>query len=178
MYDKFKIEAGGDQFMCSNCKKSSSEYYELLLQLKFIGFDNIDTLKEEVFSIVENNFNGVNKIEEKDKGFYFYFRSHGLMGKISNVFGKKYFIYEKRSKKIVGRDRLTTKDKCRYTLGIDIINLHKGDRVMIKGIEYYIKAINFNKVLILRDLKTGDKRQDTYAKIKDYFQLIEKNYKN
>ena len=173
MFDEFKIEMETEQFMCVDCKKSSSEYYELLLQLKFVGFEDIDSMKEEVFNIVESNFRGVNKIEEKENGFYFYFRNHGLMNKITNIFSKKYLIDEKRSKKIVGRDRLTTKDKCRYTLGIDIINLKKGDKVSIKGIEYNLKAINNNSTLILREAITGAKKQVSYHIIKDYFRKIE-----
>ncbi len=175
MFDKFKIEVDMEQMMCSNCKKSSSEYYELLIQLRTKYFKNEDEIKEEIFNLIEKhlgNLNCINKLEEVDNGFDIYFRTHGIMNKISSIFSKKYMCDEKRSKKLIGRDQLVSKDKYRYFMSLSLINIQKGDKLLIKGEEYFVKAINANSVLILNDAKTGAKRQETYSIVKDYLKKL------
>jgi len=165
-----------NQKMCNNCKKVSEEYYELKLQIRFIYFEDINILdkkKEEIEKLVEKRFNTINKMEEVENGFDFYFREHGEMNKINNLLNKRYFYEEIRTKKIVGHDFLTSKDIWRYTQLIRIINLNVRDEISVKGKDYYIKAFNHND-LVLRSLDNGSKKVVTYSIVKDYLKLIRK----
>ena len=100
------------------------------------------------FKKLLKDFDSVNKLEELDNGFDIYFRSYGEMGKISRIFTKYFLCDEKRSKTLVGRDQLISKDKYRYFMSIHLINLEKGDKIAIKGEEFTIKAINNNTLII------------------------------
>ena len=172
MKDKIHIDFSMEQQMCNSCKKSSSEYYELKLQIRFTYFNNIDIIKEEVKDFVYNNLDGINKEEELPNGYDFYFKSLGYKNKISKLFNKKYFAEEIISKKIVGHNFLETKDIWRYTQLINIINLKVGDYITIKGEKYYIKALN-KKDLVLRHFKTGAKKVVSYTISKEYIQKID-----
>jgi NMD protein affecting ribosome stability and mRNA decay len=176
MKDEIRVEFNMEQKMCSDCKKSSSEYYELKLQLRFNYFNNVDNIKKEIFNLIINKFNKINKFEEINNGFDFYFRDHGEMNKIAHLFNKRYFIEEKRSRKIIGHDFLKTKDIWRYTQLISIINLNIEDIISIKGENYYVKAFNKND-LVLRKLDTGAKKVVSYSIVKDYLKILDKKIK-
>jgi hypothetical protein len=192
-----------EQQMSSNAKRLGDEYFELKLQLRFRYFDQKDLHESSIIpkkdkygnvvlddkgkeimvkqkpilkkfgDIVEKEFNGINKVEELDNGFDFFFGSLGEMSKISRYFGKYFLVENKHSKKIVGKDFLKFKDIWRHTLLISVLNLNVGDKVRIKGEEYYIKAFN-KKEMVLREWNTGAKEVVSYTKVKDYFELIEK----
>lgn len=171
--DSFRIELDMEQMMCSSCKKSSSEYFEMVLHLRYKYFNDNMKLKEESIKILENNFNSINKIEEIENGFDVYFKDHGQMGKINNLFNKKYNVcFEKRSSKIMGKDNLTSKDLFRHFQSLTIVNINRGDKVRIKGEDYYIKAINKGGKLILRRLDNGAKEVMSYSIIEEYFSII------
>ncbi|MCA9495423.1 MAG: hypothetical protein KC589_00635 [Nanoarchaeota archaeon] len=172
MKDSFRIEMELEQKMCSNCKKSSTEYFELKLQLRFKYYKNIDLIKKEVFSRLEKNFDSINRLEELDNGFDIYFRSYGEMNKISRLFNKYYLCDEKRSKKLIGRDNLVSKDKYRYFQSIILINLVKGNKVIIKGEEFVLKAINGKDMVLIKE-EDGSKKVISYTIVKNYFELIE-----
>lgn len=172
MFDEFRVEIDMEQKMCSNCKKSSTEYYELLLQIRFVYFNNVDEIKKEVFDIIDKNFFGINKFEELDNGFDVYFRDHGHMNKVLSVFQKKFMVEEKRSKKLIGRDKLISKDKYRYFQSITIINLKKGDIVQIKGERYLVRNIQNNDIYLMQE-DNGSKKMVSYSIIKDYFMKID-----
>jgi len=172
MKDKIHIDFLMEQQMCKTCKKTSSEYYELKLQIRFTYFNDLDTIKDSVKSTIYKNLDGINKEEELDNGFDFYFRSVGVKNKILKIFNKKYFVDETITKKIVGHNFLESKDVWRYTQLINIINLKNNDKVSVKGEDYYIKAFN-KKDLVLRHLKTGAKKVVSYNISKDYISKIE-----
>lgn len=201
--DSIRVEFEMEQQMSPQAKRFSDEYYELKLQLRFSYFSDEelhnDIMKEKrdkfgnivvdgnnrpvmikqkaimnkFAKLVEKEFSGINKVEELAKGYDFFFGSLGEMGKISRYFNKYFLVESKHSKKIVGKDFLKFKDIWRHTLLINILNLEVGDKVRIKGTEYYIKAFN-KKELVLREWESGAKEVVTYAKIKDYFELLEK----
>lgn len=176
MKDLFRIEMELEQKMCGNCKKSSTEYYELKFQLRFKYYEDMDFMKKEVYSKLEKNFDSINKIEELDNGIDIYFRSHGEMGKVSRLLNKFYLCDEKRSRKLIGRDNLVSKDKYRYFQSITLVNLFKGDEVSIKGEEFIIKAIN-GKNLVLINKLDGSKKVIGYSIIKEYMDLVKKRVK-
>ena len=189
--------------MSSNAKRLGDEYYELKVQLRFSYFDQKELSEDSIVTkkdkygnvvldenekpimvkqkailkkfgdIVEKEFRGINKVEELNNGFDFFFGSLGEMSKISRYFNKYFLVDIKHSKKIVGKDFLKFKDIWRHTLLINLLNLNVGDKVRIKGSEYYIKAFN-KKEMVLREWDTGSKAVITYAKAKDYFELLEK----
>lgn len=173
MKDKIRVEFEMKQMMCNGCKKSSSEYYELKLQLRFTYFEDVNIIREEIVNLLNKNFNTINKVEELDVGCDIYFASLGEINRISKLFNKKYFTEEKRSRKIVGYNFLESKDIWRHTILINIINLEVGDEVSIKGENYYIKAFNKNE-LVLRDLIYGAKKVVNYSIVKDYLKLLNK----
>ena len=90
--DELRVEMEMEQKMCSSCKKSSSEYYELLLQIRFIYFEDMMNIKDKALTRILDTFNTVNRLEERDNGFDIYFRSHGEMNKIHSLFVKDYLI--------------------------------------------------------------------------------------
>ena len=172
--DHIHMEVEMQQQMSSRTKKSGEEYYELKFQLRLTYFDDIEEKKKYFFDLVTKQFEGINNFEEKDNGFDFYFRDLNQLNRISKYFEKYYFCENKHSKKIVGYNFLESKDIWRHTLYINILNLSSGDKVLVKGEEYYIKAFN-KKDLVLRQTKTGAKKVYTFSIIKDYFELVEKN---
>lgn len=174
MIDKIRVEFEMEQTMSPNSRRSSEEYYELKLQVRFKYFEDSDLIIPKVNKLVISKLEGINKIEELNNGFDIYFRSHGLKHQISRLFNKYFLCEEKYSKKIVGKDALATKDIWRHTLLINVLNLNSGDKVQIKGEEYYIRALNKND-LVLRQCENGGKKVVSYNKISEYFKLIEKN---
>jgi NMD protein affecting ribosome stability and mRNA decay len=173
MKEIIHIETEMEQQMCNSCKKISPDYYELKVQLRYKYFkeEEIEDIKKETIEIIKNNFNNINKIEENDGGFDIYLRNKSSINKVSSLFNKKYLVEEKRSKKIVGRNFLESVDIWRYIILINIINLKKGDKISIKGENYYIKAFN-HKDLVLRNLENGTKKVISYNIAKDYLQKL------
>ena len=174
MIDRFRIEQNMDQIQCDTCKRINPEYYEMTLQLKFEFFDNIMELKEECMKILMDNFTTINKIDEANDGYFVFFRDHGQMNKIATLFGRRWLILDKRSAKIMGQDKMTQKSLFRHTQNLTLVNINTKDIVQIKGIEYWIKAINKGGTLILRRMDDGAKHQCTYKMVKDYFKLVKK----
>lgn len=172
MKDQIRIEFPLEQKMCINCKKNSPEYYQLKLQIRFIFFKNLDVIKKEILELINNYFKKINKYIELENGFDIFFQNKEDITKIIKLFQKKYLCEEIKSKKIVGRDFLTMKDIWRYVLLINIINLKKGDKISIKGKEYYIKTLN-NNDLILRGILKGEKKVISYSIAKNYLKLLE-----
>jgi NMD protein affecting ribosome stability and mRNA decay len=174
MIDKFRIEHNMEQVLCNTCKRINPEYHEMILQLKYEFFDNVLEMKAISLKILMDNFNTINKIDEADDGYTVYFRDHGQMNKIATLFGRRWLILDKRSAKIMGQDKMTQKSLFRHTQLLTLVNLKTKDTVLIKGIEYWIKAINKGGTLVLRRTDNGKKHQVTYKMIKDYFQLVKK----
>jgi hypothetical protein len=69
---------------------------------------------------------------------------------------------------------MTQKSLFRHTQLLTLVNLNTKDTVQIKGVEYWIKAINKGGTLILRRTDNGAKFQSTYKMVKDYFYLVKK----
>ena len=174
-----RVEFEMEQKMCSNCRKISPEYYELKVQIRSIYYDDLELIKQEIINLIRKHFVGttINKLTELDNGFDIYFASRGLINKVSSIFQKRYLVEEKRTKKIVGRNFLESKDIWRYVLLLNIINLGKGDQISVKGEEYYIKALNGHD-LVLRHCVNGSKKVISYEISKEYLKLIDKNAKN
>lgn len=180
-----KEELEEDHIIIKRDKYGNPKYKELVDSNGEVILDEKGEPKKEIIKIkeegilhkfgklVEKQFDGINKIDELDKGFDFFFASLGSMHKVSRYFNKYYYVDDKHSKKIVGKNFLESKDIWRHTLLINVINLDIGDRVRIKGIDYYIKAFN-KKEMVLRNWEDGSKEVVTYAKVRDYFELVEK----
>jgi NMD protein affecting ribosome stability and mRNA decay len=184
MNEEFRIELEMEQRMCKACRKSNSEYYEMVLHLRYKFFEMaykglegeeaILLVKEECMKVL-NEFNSINKLEEVDNGFDVYFKDHGQMNKLLTLFGRRFkVLVEKRTNKIMGRDNLTSKDLFRHFQSLILINLNKGDLVQIKGEEYKIKAINKGGQLVVLKEENGAKKIVSYEMIQDYFQLLKK----
>jgi NMD protein affecting ribosome stability and mRNA decay len=173
MKDLFRLELEMEQKMCSICKKSSSEYWNMQSQIRFKYFEDILKMKETVYNLLMKGNLSINKLEELDNGFDIYFRTNSDMNKVSSLFSN-FLITEKRSKKLMGKDQLLSKDVYRYFQCITLINVRVNDHVAIKGEKYYIKAINKGGLLVLRGLEKGEKKVISYSMIEDYFQLLDK----
>lgn len=176
MKDVIKVEFEMEQQMSPMAKKGDSDYFEHQLQLRFrhLDLENEELVmseKEKAMKILTNNFNTINKIDELDNGFDVYFGNHSSMNKLLNLFSKDYLVEEKRSRTLTGVDQLKSINRYRYYQSIGLIYLKRGDKVMIKGIPYYIKALNKND-LVLRHLENGSKKVVSYVIVKDYLELI------
>ncbi len=174
MKDKFKVKINIKQEMCFSCKKISPEYFQLKLQLRYLYFNDIENIKNETINLIEKNFNTINKLQELDNGFDIFFRNKNEINKLSTLFLKKYLIEEKRSKKIVGRNFLESKDIWRHIILINIINLKKGDLITIKGEKFNIKALNHNNLVLINSFN-GSKKVIAYKLAKNYLKLINKD---
>ncbi len=173
MKDVFRLELDMEQKMCSICKKSSSEYWNMQSQIRFRYYDEILDIKEKAYKLLTKENLSINKLEEVDNGFDIYFRSNSEMNKVTSLFSD-FLTIEKRSKKLMGRDQLASKDVYRYNQSITLLNIRVKDHISIKGEEYYIKAINKGGVLVLRGLEKGEKKVVSYSMVEDYFKLLEK----
>ena len=129
--DKFRIEIVMDQELSAHSKKASTEYYELKVQFRCKYFEqtddlkpvtnkSMDEIKTEIHEMMYKNFNTINKLEDLDNGFDFFLRSLRDLEKVSRLFNKKYFVDEKRTKKIVGMDKDNGRDIARHTLLLTI----------------------------------------------------------
>ena len=176
--DSIRLEIEMEQRMCNDCRKSSTEYYELLSQIRVIYFDDIYEIKKKIFDLFEKNFVSINKVEEISNGFDVYFRNHGEMNKVSKMLLNKFLIDEIRSKKLVGKNNLKSVDVFRYYQSITLVNIEKNDKILLKGEEFFVKAINNNSEFVLLDCVTGAKKMITYSIVKDYIKLLEKNAYN
>ena len=172
LVDLFRIEVDIEQKMCGSCKKSSSEYYELLVQIRFKYFEDILDLKKTIIYIIEKNLTGINKLEEINNGFDIYFRNHNSMNKVFGLFNRHYLCVDKRSKKLVGKDISTNKDLYRYTQSVTLVNLKAKDEIIVKGVNYIIKAMNKNDLVLLEKV-TGRKKVLSYSIVGDYVQKVE-----
>ena len=169
--DRVTVEYEMEQSMSEESKKNFPEYYELKLQIRFVYFDELYEIKKIVFDRITKNIRLINKLEELDNGFDIYIGVHSEMSKIPALFNKDFLIEEKRSKKLIGRDNLRSKNKYRYTQNITLINLKKGDIIAYKGVNKQIKAIN-KSGLILIDQETKEKNVLTYSIVKDYLEPV------
>lgn len=171
--DSYRVEVEMEQSTAPEFRKISTDYYEHKLQVRFRYFESIEELREEIHNKIIKEFGDyINKFEEVSTGLDYFFRNHGCMNDLSQLFRRNYLTLEKRSNKVVGLDQLTSKNKYRYFQSIILINLRKKDLVMYKGDEYQIKALNKND-LVLLDMKTGQKKVVTYSIVEDYIKKIE-----
>jgi NMD protein affecting ribosome stability and mRNA decay len=174
MLDQFRVEIDMPQKMCSSCKKSSSDYYQLKVQFRFINFEstNKEIAIENIKELLIKSFNTINKVEENENYLDVYFRIYTEIGKISKIINQKYFCEEVRSSKIMGKDKQSSKDLYRHTQRFNIINIKIKDKIVIKGEEYIVKAIN-GKDLIVLSSKDNSKKVFSYNKVKDYLKFLE-----
>jgi NMD protein affecting ribosome stability and mRNA decay len=168
--DRYRVEMEMEQKMSPDAKKTSPEYYELLIQVRLLHSKRQHEILSLIFKRLKEGLHSVNKLEELDNGFDIYCRNHSVMNLALSLF-RDFIIDEKRSKKLTGVDQLKSKKTYRYTQSISIIDLRKGDEVEIKGEKFTIKAVN-KKELILTDEKTGRKEVLSYSIIKDYLRLL------
>ena len=166
----FRIETELPQSQCSKCSKTSSEYYELVLQLRFLYTNEDDQVKQDVLDYVLSKTELVNKVEEVDSGFDLYIGDSSQGGKISSEIKKRYFVEEKKSKTLVGFDFLRYKRNYKFTHNLTIINLKEGDKLSFKGDEYVIENLSNKDGLTLKE-KSGRKRTLSFSKIKDYIRF-------
>lgn len=170
--DNIHIEFEMEQELSPECKKISTEYYELLLQVRFTYYKDYKKIKQEIAKKIYKNFNTINKVTEFDDSIDIYFRDKNEINKITKIFTESYFCDIKRSKKIVGRNFLEFKDIWRHTLSVNIINLKSGNKISVKGKEYTIKGIKGKELSIIEEI-TGSKKIFNYNIVKDYINLIE-----
>ncbi len=131
----------------------------------------VESIKKDVYENIVSSFKGINKMEELEDGFDFYFANCKTMSSLSSFFSKKYFCEIKRSAKLTGVDQLRSKKTYRYFLSIVLVNLHAGDFVLYKGEKYFVKAVMKGMELVLVDEK-GKKGVYRYSIIKDYLNKV------
>jgi NMD protein affecting ribosome stability and mRNA decay len=169
MKEKIHFEIELEQKMSNEFKNRDESYFKLELQIRFLYFNEnqIEDLKTQCLKLTEKFNSEINKIKENPNGINIYFRRNQIMTSVSKLFKNKYFCEEKKSKKIIGRDKLRSKDRFKYFLLINIINLNRNDIIEIKGENYKINSIK-NQELYVQNIKTTKKEIFTYKLIKDY----------
>ena len=172
MESLFEVEVPLEQKMCNMCTRDSSEYYEMKLHLRFRFFNNTESIKKEVLELIENSFDTINKIEERDSGFDICFRDHAKMNDILSLFKREYVVYEKRSRKLIGYDKLTSKNIYKYFQSLTLVEVSCGDEVELKGIVYIVKSVNKDGKLVLLSKDGNTKKVVSYSVVEDYFRVL------
>ena len=172
MESLFEVEVQVEQRMCSVCTRSSSEYYEMKLYLRFKFFNDVESMKKKVLELIENTFDTINRVEEEGNGFDIYFRDHTQMNSILSLFRREYIVSEKRSRKLIGYDRLTSKNIYKYFQSLTLIRIICGDKVESKGIKYIVKSVNKDGKLVLLSKDRNIKKVVSYSVVEDYFRVL------
>ncbi len=171
MKHTIRIETELDQKLSPGCKNMDEDYFQLKTQVRCIYFTDYTEIKNEILKTLEVLNKDINKLETCENGFDIYLRSYGLMSKTSNIFKRKFFCEEKKAKKIIGRDFLRSKDRYKYFLSINIINLKRNDTIEVKGRQYNINSIK-NQDIFVSDIVSHKKEAFKYKLIKDYLKII------
>ena len=172
MEGMFRMEVLIEQRMCSSCIRSSSEYYEMKLHLRFKFFNDVQSTKKKVLRLMQDKFDTINKVEEIDNGFDIYFRYHTRMSDILSLFKREYIVSERRSRKLVGYDKLTSKNVYKYFQSLTLVGITCGDEIELKGIEYVVKAVNKDGKLVLLSEDGNTKKVVSYSVVEDYFKVL------
>ena len=157
--------------MSQEAKVIDDTSWVLQIQIRFKYFENIEkSLMNNVIKLLSNFNKFLNKEEIVKNSLNLYYSNLSISKKIVKTFEEKYFCEIKHSKKIMGRNSLTSKDLYRHFVNINILNLKKGNELFIKNIKYKINSID-GKKLYLRNLENGNKKCFSYHLIKEYIRF-------
>ncbi|MFP4402276.1 MAG: NMD3-related protein [Candidatus Nanoarchaeia archaeon] len=109
----------------------------------------------------------INKLDETPEGFDIYLANINEIHKLKRIINNNFFASYNHSKKIMGRNKLESRDLFRHSLLIAIYNLNIGDIIQIKGEVYSIKSIQKNEIIVIHTT-TRHKETFNFEIIKDY----------
>ncbi|MCH8519633.1 MAG: hypothetical protein LAT82_02665 [Nanoarchaeota archaeon] len=114
----------------------------------------------------------INKIEDNEDGFDIYLANINDIHKLKRVINEHFFCMFTHSKKIMGRNKLKSKDLFRHSLLAAIYDLRTKDKVQIKGIKYTIKSIQKQYITVINN-ENKEKHTFHFHIIKDYLFKLE-----
>jgi len=161
-----------EQSMCESCKRNSEEYFQLKAQIRFSFYNLIELreVKKRIFNHFKNNKN-LNKILEIEDKLDIYMRNHSEMEKISSYFRGNFVCSQKKSRKLMGRDNLRSKEIYRYFISIVLYNIKRGTQILFKGEKYIVLNVE-KENLVLRDIKLGKKKKIIISKSINYIEIV------
>jgi len=174
----FKVEIDMEQKMCNFCIRSSEEFFEMKIQIRYssdINTEYENSLKKDINKILiwyKDIINIINKKNNKNnKEIDIFFKKNVSYNKIYNFLSKNYLITFKKSNKLVGFDKEVSKKRYKNTFLFEIIDIKKNDKILFKGKEYRVKSIFKNNITLI-DLATNNKTNITYSINKDIIKKI------
>ncbi len=132
----------------------NDQYFEGILQLR-----NPNSLVLEFIATETENRKGVfiSKTVKVANGIDFYFSSQRFLQRLGHKLKEKFGGELKINESLHTRDHLTSKDLYRVNVYFRVLNIKKGDKVMIRGEEFEI--IGIGKKILAKSLENGRKSQ-------------------
>ncbi len=138
----------GKNFLCVDCQKKVSNYFESFLQLRNIPSDSFDSIVKDVKELIVF-FGGVVKEEKFFKNNVdFKLSSNKVLRKVLKELERRFVGFSKLSSKLHTKDRLSQKEKFRLTGLFYFFPFQKGDVLEFDGKVFFVKSVFKGKVLL------------------------------
>ena len=164
----FDFVFSSKNFLCKDCQKKKSNYFEATLQLRNIPNNNIiNTVKSFI-----NELDDVVKEEKHFKnGVDFKITSNKNLKKILKFLEKNFLGTTKISSKLHTKDHMTQKEKHRLTGLFSFFKFQKDDVIVFENNVYLVKGIQKNNV-VLFNLKNKSSLNVKSSSLKNFIKLV------
>lgn len=162
-----EINLEEQKYLLEENKHSQTNFSSKQIKYEKISISNYDLAYYKLRYILRKCKLVINKLEETPEGFDMYLANINEIHKLKRIINNNFFASYKYSKKIMGRNKLESRDLFRHSLLIAIYNLNIGDIIQVKGEQYFIKSIQKNDIIAIH---TIDRHKETFnfEIIKDY----------
>ncbi len=148
MRDTITVEIKLEQQMCDNCIRKDPQYFKDKI---FLRGKNKEEL-EKIAKFIETLYiNEINKIKEVKEGIDFYLSTSVNLNKLLNKLYRDYLIVYKKDPKLVGFDKLRSKNKYKVTHLVEIEDIKKGDKVCYNGKKYIVKTFYKDSITLINN---------------------------
>lgn len=148
--------------LCPKCVRIRGKRFDAVVQIRILPIKDYD-MKQVERTIIQyvDKINRehptlfITELVTRTNGFDLNLSSKSLINKIRSYMNEKYDLISKYSRKLIGKDQETGRDKYRPYLLLKIVPIAVGDIVRQREKIYEILKITPNRVR-LRDMKTDD----------------------
>ncbi|RLF90947.1 hypothetical protein DRN46_02485 [Thermococci archaeon] len=148
----FSVELEGKidltEKICPECSKLLQGVHTAKVQLRGFKEEELASILDLTNSIEFNSDNPIVEIKQRKEGLDLMFLSLGDARKFVREVRKRYGVEIKESKRLVGRDRSTGKNKYKFTISVRI-KLREGERVKLDGRDMLVKRVSRDKVVLV-----------------------------
>ncbi len=144
----FDFSFNAENFLCKDCQKKKSNYFEATLQLRNIPKENFNNIIKEVKNLIIS-FDDVVKEEKFFKNNAdFKITSNKVLRKVLKELEKKFVGFSKLSSKLHTKDHMSQKEKHRLTGLFYFFPFQKGDVLEFDNKTFFVKGVFKSKVLL------------------------------